>query len=373
MSHRQQLTKPGRWVIKIGSAVLTRDGQGLDHAAMGNWAAEIAALIESGYEVVLVSSGSVAEGMIKLGWRERPAEMHLLQAAAAVGQMGLVQAWNSELNRFDRSTAQVLLTNDDLSDRTRYLNSRSTLNALLKLGVVPVINENDTVATDEIRFGDNDTLAALVANLVEADALIILTDQDGLFDSDPRMNASAKLIRQAAADDASLRNMAGGGGSLGRGGMITKLRAAGLASRSGTGTLICNGRDQTVITRASQGEELGTLLYARQERIAARKQWMAGQLQVRGALIVDDGASRVLQRGGKSLLPVGVIGVEGEFARGELVSCRDSSGIEMARGLVNYGSDESRQIMGCHSHQIVERLGYSSDEELIHRNNMVLV
>ena len=373
MNDRSSLQRPGRWVVKIGSAVLTQDGEGLDHGAVQRWVIEMVTLIERGYEIVLVSSGSVAEGISRLGWKQRPAEIHLLQAAASVGQMGLIQAWESQFQEFDRHTAQILLTHDDLADRTRYLNARSTLQSLLELNVIPVINENDTVVTDEIRFGDNDTLAALVANLVEADALVVLTDQEGLFDSDPRKNANATLIKSASANDAHLLQVAGEGSGLGRGGMITKVRAAKLAARSGTHTFIVSGRKEGQLLSISRGEDVGSFLSSGQERINARKQWLAGRLQVSGKLLLDEGAARVLRKGGKSLLPVGVTAVEGNFVRGDLVSCRDENGTELARGLVNYSSDEANKIIGCPTNEIADKLGYCDDEELVHRNNLVLV
>lgn len=374
MTERMQLRQARRLVIKIGSALLTDDGKGLDVVALGLWVDQIAELIEDGVEVVVVSSGSVAEGMSRLGWTVRPEQLHELQAAAAVGQMGLVQTWEAQFKRHDIHTAQILLTHDDLSDRKRYLNGRSTLRALLNFGVVPIVNENDTVVTDEIRFGDNDTLGALVANLIEADGLIILTDQLGLFDKDPRKHADARLVTERKAGDHELDAMAGGGaGVLGRGGMQTKLRAARLAARSGAFTVIVGGRIEGVIGRLRQGDVIGTLLLPEQGRIAARKQWLASHLQTRGKLTLDEGAVKVLCLGGRSLLPVGVKGVAGQFRRGEMVSCVDPSGREVARGLVNYDADEARAIAGRSSDRITEILGYMSGEEMIHRDNLVIV
>ena len=371
---RCRLPATRRWVVKIGSALLTDDGKGLDRQAMSRWVEQMAALMAEGVEIVLVSSGAVAAGMSQLGWRSRPVSVHELQAAAAVGQMGLVQAYESFFQRHNRHTAQILLDHDDLSDRKRYLNARRTLQTLIGLGVVPVVNENDTVVTDEIRFGDNDTLAALVANLIDADLLVILTDQRGLFDRDPRSNPDAELINTARAGDASLTALAGGGaGNLGRGGMITKLRAARLAARSGADTVIAGGREAEVLTRLRQGEVLGTLLVAASEPIAARKQWLAGQLQLRGSLYLDAGAVSVLEQQGRSLLPVGVRRVEGAFSRGDLVSCLAEDGREIARGLVNFSADEARRIIGLPSAKIAEVLGYCDDEELIHRDNLVLM
>ncbi|MEA3299226.1 MAG: glutamate 5-kinase [Pseudomonadota bacterium] len=371
---RERIAGTRRWVVKIGSALLTGDGKGLDRDAMAAWVAQIARLLDEGVEVVLVSSGAVAEGMSRLGWKARPKAIHDLQAAAAVGQMGLVQAYESHFMAHGRHTAQILLDHDDLSNRQRYLNARRTLQALIRLGVVPVVNENDTVVTDEIRFGDNDTLGALVANLIDAEVLVILTDQQGLFDKDPRANPDAVLVGEGRAGDPALDAMAGGSaGSLGRGGMATKLRAAKLAARSGATTLIASGREPDVLVRLRRGDALGTLLVAAQEPIAARKQWLAGQLQVRGRLTLDAGAVDVLRQQGRSLLPVGVKAVSGHFTRGELVTCCDEDGREIARGLVNYSAEETTRILGQSSARIAEILGYRDDDELIHRDNLVLV
>ncbi|MGO1692372.1 MAG: glutamate 5-kinase [Marinobacter sp.] len=374
MTERAQLRQARRLVVKIGSALLTNDGRGLDVEALALWVDQMAALVKQGVELVVVSSGSVAEGMSRLGWKKRPEQLHELQAAAAVGQMGLVQTWEAQFKRHGIHTAQILLTHDDLSDRKRYLNGRSTLRALLDFGVVPIVNENDTVVTDEIRFGDNDTLGALVANVVEADGLIILTDQLGLFDKDPRKHPDANLIAERFAGDRALDSMAGSSaGALGRGGMQTKLRAARLAARSGAFTVIVGGRIEGVFTRLRQGDVVGTLLLPEQGRIAARKQWLASHLQTRGKLTLDEGAVKVLRQGGRSLLPVGVKGVVGQFRRGEMVSCVGLDGNEVARGLVNYDADEARAITGRSSSSIVEVLGYISDEEMIHRDNMVII
>lgn len=373
MMSRQQIRNARRCVVKIGSALLTAQGAGLDRPALTGWVDQMADWLEEGVELVLVSSGAVAEGMSRMGWGQRPRALHELQAAAAIGQMGLVRAWESCFLRRGLHTAQVLLTHDDLADRRRYLNARSTLLRLVDLKVVPVVNENDVVANEELRFGDNDTLAALVANLVEADLLILLTDQDGLFERDPRLHPDARLIPSASVDDPSLDAKAGGSvGGLGRGGMATKLRAARLAARSGTATVIAPGRAEQALRRIRAGEELGTLLSPAQGRDAARKRWLAGQLQVRGRLVLDDGAVQVLRNSGRSLLAVGVRQVLGDFRRGEVVVCTDASGREVARGLVNYGSDETRQIMGKASSRIEEILGYLDEDELIHRNNLVL-
>lgn len=362
-----------RWVIKIGSALLTNNGQGLDCALMQDWVDQMAALRERGIDIVLVSSGAVAEGMTRLGWRVRPSSLHALQAAAAVGQMGLVHAWEARFQKHGLRTAQVLLTHDDLSDRKRYLNARSTLETLLGLGVVPVVNENDTVVTDEIRFGDNDTLAALVANLVVAERLIILTDQEGLFERDPRQDPSAPLIREARASDPRVAEVAGGSVSgLGRGGMTTKVRAARLAARSGTCTHICSGRSPRVLAELGRGEKPGTLLLPDMSPFNARKQWLAGHLQMRGRLVLDAGAARRLRETGASLLPVGVIAVHGDFSRGEMVACEDESGQRIACGLANYDADEAARIARHKSSEIRDILGYMNEEELIHRDNLVV-
>lgn len=371
---RDKVSGARRWVVKIGSALLTADGRGLDRDSMAVWVEQMVALREAGIELVLVSSGAVAAGMSRLGWASRPKAMHALQAAAAVGQMGLVQAWESSFGEHGRHTAQVLLTHDDLSDRKRYLNARSTLRALVELGAIPVINENDTVVTDEIRFGDNDTLAALVANLVEADLLVILTDRDGMFDADPRSNPDAQLIFEARADDSALDAVAGGtGGALGRGGMQTKLRAARLAARSGAHTVIVGGRIERVLDRLRQGERLGTLLAPERGLLAARKQWLAGHLQTRGTLVLDHGAVKALVEDRKSLLPVGVRDVQGAFRRGEMVVCVAEDGREVARGLANYSAVEAQKIVGQPSDAIERLLGYVSEPELVHRDNLVLV
>lgn len=370
---RAALSRARRVVVKLGSALLTNDGRGLDEVAIGRWVDQIAALHQRGIEVVLVSSGAVAAGMVRLGWQVRPSAVHELQAAAAVGQNGLTQCYEQHFARHDVLTAQILLTHDDLSNRKRYLNALSALRTLVEMRVVPVVNENDTVVTDEIRFGDNDTLGALVANLLEADALLLLTDQEGLFDADPRHVPNAQLIGEARADDPRLAAVAGSGGSLGRGGMTTKVRAAQLAARSGAVTVIASGRQPDIITRVMAGEALGTLLRPEQAPIAARKRWLAGQLQVRGTLVLDPGAVKVLRDKGSSLLAVGVRTVQGSFKRGDMVACVDEQGTTVAKGLVNYGADEARQLAGKPSHQIEAILGYVEAHELIHRDNLVVV
>ncbi|MDB9999688.1 glutamate 5-kinase [Porticoccaceae bacterium] len=371
--NRQIAKDAKRWVIKIGSALLTNDGAGLDRSIIDGWVEQIAALLADGKEVVLVSSGAIAEGVVRLGWKTRPNSIHELQAAASVGQMGLIQAYESSFKRFDHHTAQILLDHDDMASRQRYLNARGVLQTLMNLGVVPIVNENDTVVTDEIRFGDNDSLAALVANLIDADMLVILTDKDGLYSANPDTDPSATLISQAMATDPSLDALAGGSsGTLGRGGMVTKLQAARLAARSGCNTIIVGGRNANILHAVAAGDEVGTLLSADQKPLAARKQWLAGHLQVKGQLVLDAGAVKVLTEQGRSLLAVGVSRVVGTFTRGELVSCVDSDGTEIARGLVNYNSDEAERIKGQSTESISEILGYREDDELIHRDNLVV-
>lgn len=370
---RSDIGQTRRWVVKIGSALLTADGRGLDRNGLDGWVEQMAAWRSSNRELVLVSSGSVAEGMSRMGWSRRPRALHELQAAAAIGQMGLVQAYESSFQRFGLHTAQVLLTHDDLSNRQRYLNARSTLRSLLKLGVVPVVNENDTVANEELRVGDNDTLAALVANLIEADLLVLLTDQDGMYTADPRLDSDARRIEQSPVSAPELEIMAGSGsGVLGRGGMQTKVRAARLAARSGAATVIAPGRCDDVLKRIEAGESIGTLLVPDHRRIAARKQWLASHLQSQGRLWLDDGAVSKLTQSGSSLLAVGVTRVEGQFHRGEVVVCVNAEGREIARGLVNYNADEVRKILGQPSHRFEALLGYMNDDELIHRDSLVL-
>jgi glutamate 5-kinase len=362
-----------RLVVKVGSALVTNNGAGLAHEALVEWARQIAHLRALGRQVVLVSSGAIAAGMQRLGWTTRPREMHQLQAAAAVGQMGLAQAYESAFGAHGLHTAQVLLTHEDLADRTRYLNARSTLGTLLDLGVVPIINENDTVVYDEIKFGDNDTLGALVANLLEAECLVILTDQSGLYSADPRHDPDATLISEGRADDPAYEAMAGGAGSgISKGGMITKVRAAQRAARSGAHTVIASGREPDVLIRLAQGEPIGSFLVATASPLAARKQWLADHLQLAGALLLDAGAVKALAAG-KSLLPVGVVSVEGDFERGAVVGCRAPDGREVARGLVNYASVEARRIARKGSDEIEGILGYLDSPELIHRDNMVLL
>jgi glutamate 5-kinase len=369
---RNTIRSARRLVVKVGSALVTNNGAGLDATAIESWARQIAQLRQDGREIVLVSSGAIAAGMQRLGWTVRPAETHALQAAAAVGQMGLAQAYESAFSQYGLNTAQILLTHEDHADRLRYLNARSTLATLLALGVIPIINENDTVVTDEIKFGDNDTLGALVANLIDADALIILTDQKGLYTADPRKDPNATLISEGHAEDRIYESMAGGVGSgISRGGMITKIRAAQRAARSGTHTLIASGREQDPLLRLAAGEQLGTLLYASSTPLGARKQWLADHLQLAGKLVLDNGAVHALESGA-SLLPVGVIRVEGEFGRGAAVACCDESGRELARGLTNYASSDARRIARHPSSDIETLLGYVEEPELIHRDNLVL-
>ncbi len=378
INQRKHLHNTRRWVVKIGSALLTNEGNGLDYQAIAGWVEQMASLMqmESGQnlEILLVSSGAVAEGMKRMGWKTRPDSVYKLQAAAAVGQTGLVHAYEAQFKQHQIHTAQILLTHDDLSNRTRYLNARSVLLKLITLNIVPIVNENDTVVTDEIRFGDNDTLAALVANLIDADLLVILTDQLGMFDSDPRKNPQAKLLTEVDALDPKLDAMAGDSkGELGRGGMATKLRAARLAARSGTATIIASGREKRVLNRLYQGESIGTLLYAKKTPLLARKQWLAGHLLMKGELVLDSGAAKVLRSKGSSLLSVGVKDVVGQFARGDMVVCVDEQGKEVARGLINYSSDEADRIKGHASSEIADILGYVDEPELIHRDNLVII
>jgi glutamate 5-kinase len=362
-----------RIVVKVGSSLVTNEGRGVDAEAIGNWSRQLTTLARQGRELVMVSSGAIAEGMKRLGWSARPKELHELQAAAAVGQMGLVQMYETRLREHGMASAQVLLTHADLADRERYLNARSTLQTLLSLQVIPVINENDTVVNDEIRFGDNDTLGALVANLVDADAYVILTDQRGLYSADPRKDPAARFIDEATAGDPALETMAGGAGSaIGRGGMLTKVLAAKRAAGSGTSTVIAWGREPDVLLRLAAGESIGTALLAGTAKLAARKQWMMDHLQLRGAVLVDDGAAVKLRDDGKSLLPIGVHEVQGEFARGDVIAVRTLAGTELARGLANYSSTEARLIARKPSSQIEALLGYANEAELIHRDNLVL-
>ncbi|MDR1996597.1 glutamate 5-kinase [Azonexus sp.] len=369
---KTRLASAKRLVVKVGSALVTNNGAGLDLQAIDDWARQIHTIRQQGKEVVLVSSGAIACGMQRLGWSKRPQSVHELQAAAAVGQMGLVQVYEGAFAKYGLHTAQILLTHDDLADRKRYLNARSTLITLLELGVVPIINENDTVVTDEIKFGDNDTLGALVANLIEAEALIILTDQSGLFTADPRKDPNATLIAEATAGDDRLEAMAGGAGTgIGKGGMITKVFAAKRAARSGAHTAIASGRERDPIVRLASGEAVGTLLVSQTPPLAARKQWLADHLQLAGRLLLDTGAVNALQSG-KSLLPIGVTAAEGEFERGAAVACIAPDGHEIARGLCNYGSGEARRIAGKSTAQIAAILGYVDEAEIIHRDNLVL-
>jgi glutamate 5-kinase len=371
---RSVIASASRIVAKVGSSLVTNDGQGLDRQAVSHWASQIAALRNQGKQVVLVSSGAIAEGMARLGWAKRPTSMHELQAAAAVGQMGLAQAYEVAFSKHNLRTAQILLTHEDLADRQRYLNARSTLFALLRLGVVPIVNENDTVATDEIAVGDNDTLGALVTNLIEADALIILTDQRGLYESDPRKNPEARFVSHAKAGDLSLEAMAGGTGSgIGKGGMLTKILAAKRAARSGAHTVIASGREPDVMVRLATGECIGSELRAELPVLSARKQWMADHLRLRGKLILDAGAIHALLVEGKSLLPVGVRSIEGDFEPGDVVACLDPEGKECARGLINYSSSDTRRIMGQPSSKIIEILGAMTEAELVHRDNLIIL
>lgn len=367
-----------RIVVKVGSSLVTNEGRGLDEGAIEEWSRQLAALVHGDdgirREVIMVSSGAVAEGMKRLGWATRPKEIHELQAAAAVGQMGLVQMYETKLRTYNVGSAQVLLTHADLADRERYLNARSTLLTLLQLGVVPVINENDTVVNDEIKFGDNDTLGALVANLVDADALVILTDQKGLYTADPRSNPDAQFVHEAQAGDVKLEAMAGGAGSsIGKGGMLTKILAAKRAAGSGASTVIAWGREHAVLLRLTRGESIGTLLIAPTHKIQARKQWMMDHLQLHGAVTIDAGAALKVRDEGKSLLPVGMVAVEGDFSRGDVIAVRDAQGVEIARGLANYSSSEARLLCRHASSEVEQLLGYRGEPEMVHRDNMVVL
>ena len=378
ISNSTVLREARRIVVKVGSSLVTNEGRGLDELAIGEWSRQLAALVrgESGVrrEVIMVSSGAIAEGMKRLGWAVRPREVHELQAAAAVGQMGLAQMYETKLRENGTGSAQVLLTHADLADRERYLNARSTLLTLLTHGVVPVINENDTVVNDEIKFGDNDTLGALVANLVEADALVILTDQKGLYTADPRRDPQAQFVHEARAGDPALEAMAGGAGtSIGRGGMLTKILAARRAAGSGASTVIAWGREPDVLLRLTQGEAIGTLLVAQTAKQQARKQWMADHLQLRGAVVIDAGAAAKLRGEGKSLLPIGMTAVDGDFSRGDVIAVRDPAGSEVARGLANYSSAEARLLCRKPSSEIERLLGYVAEAEMVHRDNLVLI
>ncbi len=370
---REKIKTASRWVVKIGSALLTDNGCGLKHELLDTWVGQIAKLMGRNIEFVIVSSGAVAEGITRLGWEKRPTVIHDLQAAAAVGQMGLIQAYEACFQQYGKQTAQVLLTHDDVANRSRYLNARSSLTSLIKLKVIPIVNENDTVATDEIRFGDNDTLAGLVANLIDADLLILLTDQKGLYTSDPRIDSSAELIENAQVNDPKLEEYSGEGGSLGRGGMRTKIKAASIAARSGTNTIIASGLDDSVLLRIADGENAGTLLSSTEESIKAKKQWLANQTYLQGSVTLDDGAVKALKENGKSLLPVGIKSITGEFKRGEIIACVDSNGGEIARGLTNYDSDQARKIAGKSSKEICDLLGEYGEDEFIHRDNMILI
>jgi len=369
---RSILSRSTRWVIKIGTSLVTDSRVGLRKDIVESLSGQVCQLLKQGMQVVLVSSGSIGEGMRRLGWKQRPDKVHLLQAAAAIGQIGLVYSYEAAFRQRGVHSAQILLTHADLANRQRYLNARNTIRELLGLGVVPVVNENDAVVNEEILFGDNDTLAALTANLIDAECLILLTDQQGLFDLNPTQSESAQLVRYGKADDMSLLRLAGEAGESGRGGMITKVQAAQKASRSGSYTIIASGQEPDVLLRLRGGEEMGTLLSPGKERIAARKQWLAGQLRSKGKLILDNGAASVLKEAGKSLLPVGVTAVIGDFTRGEIVTCVDHGGREIARGLVNYNSDEARRIIGQPSRSIEHILGYCGESELIHRDNIAI-
>ncbi len=370
---RKQIKQTKRWVVKLGSALLTEEGCGLRVDSLDTWVKQIYELRRKGHEIVIVSSGAIAEGITRLGWKKRPHAVHELQAAAAVGQMGLIKAWESCFQNYNSHTAQILISHEVIKIRESYLNARSTLRTLLQLGVIPIVNENDTVSTDELRFGDNDKLAGLVTNLVDAELLILLTDQEGLYKADPRIHPDAEFIKEGIAGDKALKKYAGEGGVLGRGGMKTKLKAASMAARSGASTIIASGHKDDVLMKIASGELCGTLLRSNQEALTARKQWLAGQSQTSGILKIDQGAAEVLSQQGKSLLAVGVVEIEGDFKRGEIVSCVDPGGKEIARGRVNYGAYETSKIIGQASDKFEEILGYINAEELIHRDDLVLL
>ena len=370
---RKKIKATRRWVIKIGSALITDNGCGLKHDVLDNWVNQISVLNERGIDIVIVSSGAVAEGLTRLGWKDRPNVVSKLQAAAAVGQMGLIQAYEVCFQKYNKRTAQVLLTHDDIADRARYLNARTSLNTLLQLNVIPIVNENDTVATDEIRFGDNDTLAALVANLIDAELLILLTDQKGLYTSDPRINESAEFVEKAEANDPQLISYAGESNTQGRGGMRTKLKAASIAAKSNTDTIIASGNEKLTLIKIADGNLVGTLLTTPKETLSARKQWLANQSHVKGTITIDNGAEKALESSGKSLLPIGVKSIIGEFKRGEMVSCINESGKEIARGLSNYNSTQARLIIGKSSKDIQKLLDCADEDEIIHRDNMILL
>ena len=372
-TNRDKLKHAKRWVIKLGSALLTDKGCGLKHDLLDNWISQIAELNKQGIETAIVSSGAVAEGVSRLQWKERPTAVHQLQAAAAVGQMGLIQAYEAGFQKYDIKTAQILLTHEDVSNRERYLNARTSLNTLISLGVNPIINENDSVAIDEICFGDNDTLAGMVANLIDADALLILTDQSGLYTADPNKHSDAELIHEANVDDPKLEDYAGEGGALGRGGMRTKIKAARIAAKSGTLTVIASGHDDNVIINVANAEPFGTLFSGNTDSVNARRLWLAGQGKLKGAVTLDEGAINALKSQGKSLLPVGIKSVNGEFARGEIIACLDENGNEIARGLTNYSSSQTSIIMGKSSQEVSEILGGIDEDELIHRDNLLLI
>lgn len=371
-SSRDKIKASKRWVVKIGSALITDKGCGLKHERLNTWIAQIAELGKRGIEVVIVSSGAVAEGIARLGWKQRPTQVHQLQAAAAVGQMGLIQAYEVGFQKYGKHTAQILLTHEDVANRERYLNARTSINTLIGLGVIPVINENDSVATEEIRFGDNDTLAGMVANLIEADVLVLLTDQDGLYTADPNRDNNAELISEASVNDTKLDTYAGEGGALGRGGMRTKIKAARIAARSGSQTVIAPGNEHNVILRIAEAEEIGTLLTGTEETVNARRLWLAGQGKMNGSVSIDDGAVRALKENNKSLLPVGIKSVNGEFNRGEVIACLDMNGKEIARGLTNYNSAQAKMILGKSSQDIKKLFGNLEDDEFIHRDNLLV-
>ncbi len=370
---RSSLSTAKRIVIKVGSSLLTDLELGLNRGRITDYSSQIVELIDDDREVVLVSSGAIAEGCVRLGWSERPEEIAKLQAAAAVGQMGLTQAYETALGQMDRKSAIVMLTHEDIADRQRYLNAKSTLVELMSLGVIPVINENDSVATEEIRFGDNDTLAAMVSSLIEADLLVLLTDVDGLFESDPKLGAAGELIDSAFAADAQLDNLPSKSkNAMGRGGMVSKIKAARIAAAGGAHTIIASGRAKDSIRNILYGQQVGTLLAATTDPLTARKRWIANQVHFKGVLVLDNGAVLKLRSQGSSLLSVGVKSVEGNFLRGDIVKCVDDKGTLVAQGVINYSSDDARTIKGVVSERFSDVLGYLGEEELVHRDNLIV-
>jgi len=363
-----------RWVIKIGSSLVTKSSTGLNIKNIKDWAGQINELIDQNINVIIVSSGAIAEGMNRLNLVKRPSSSSRLQALAATGQMGLIQAYEVAFKKYNILTAQMLLTHEDLSNRARYLNAKNTLNNLMQYNIIPIINENDTVSTDEIKFGDNDTLASLVANLSGAEKLIILTDQDGLYTNDPRKVKDSKLIKSISVLDKKLNKYAGPSNNiLGRGGMITKISAAKKAAKSNTQTIIANGIKKNILINILNNQDyIGTTIYNKNLAINSKKQWIANSLKIKGKIIVDAGAKKVIKQSGKSLLPVGIKSISGEFKKGDLLAICSSNNIEIATGLTNYGSNELAKIIGMSTARIKKEFGIIDSEVVIHRDNMIL-